>query len=81
MDQNAYDLVLISSSRIGVLGQIDAMVDFLHAKMAQVPPLVLGGSVIDLIDDTPLSTNIKAVTNSLDRALSCKKINTSLRSN
>lgn len=76
MEQVSYDLVLVSSSRIAVLGQIEAMISALHGRMTDVPPIVLGGIVVDLLDDAELPPDIQRVTNCLQEALSHKKTRT-----
>ncbi|TDL86049.1 cobalamin B12-binding domain-containing protein [Meridianimarinicoccus aquatilis] len=73
IQQASYDLVLVSSSRPSVLEQIDELTAVLHDRMVDVPPIVLGGIVVDLLEDPPDRTDIVAVTNCLETALSMRK--------
>jgi methanogenic corrinoid protein MtbC1 len=73
VEQAGFDLVLVSASRPQVLDQVTRMADALRARMVDVPPIVLGGIVVDFLDDGPERADIMAVTNCLDRALSCRK--------
>lgn len=72
-EQVGFDLVLVSASRPQVLDQVARMVHALRARMIDVPPVVLGGIVVDLLDPDAARADIVAVTNCLDRALSCRK--------
>ncbi|PWR04125.1 hypothetical protein DKT77_03550 [Meridianimarinicoccus roseus] len=73
LEQVSYDLVLVSSSRIDVGARIGEMIDFLRARMVDVPPVVLGGIVVDLLDGAKPHADIVAVTNCLGAALTHKK--------
>lgn len=72
-EQAGFDLVLVSASRPQVLDQVARMVSALRTRMIDVPPIVLGGIVVDFLDDGTERADIVAVTNCLDRALSCRK--------
>jgi len=72
VEQAGFDLVLVSGSRVQVLGQIGQMVAALRARMIAVPPIVLGGIVLDRLDDGAGGGDIAAITNCLDTALACR---------
>lgn len=72
-EQVNFDLVLISASRPQVLGQVTRMVAAMRARMIDVPPIVLGGIIVEVLDDADLPDDIVAITNCLDTALSCRK--------
>lgn len=72
-EQAGFDLVLVSASRPQVFDQVARMVAVLRARMVDVPPIVLGGIVVDLLGDNATRSDIVAVTNCLDMALSCMK--------
>lgn len=72
-EQVGFDLVLVSASRPQVLGQIVRMVAAMRARMIDVPPIVLGGIIVEVLDDAELPDDIVAITNCLDTALSCRK--------
>lgn len=71
-EQADFDLVLVSASRTQVVGQVAHMVAALHARMIPVPPVVLGGIIVDLLDDDARGADIDVITNCLDTALSCR---------
>lgn len=71
-EQGGFDLVLVSASRMQVLDQLDRMIAALRARMVAVPPIVLGGIVVDSLDDGMVRADIAAMTNCLDTALSCR---------
>jgi methanogenic corrinoid protein MtbC1 len=71
-EQAGFDLVLVSASRQQVLDQVARMVAALRSRMIDVPPIVLGGIIVDLLDDGSARADIAAVTNCLDKALSCR---------
>lgn len=73
IQQASYDLVLVSSSRPSVLEQIDELTTVLRDRMVDVPPIVLGGIVVDLLEDPPDRIDIVAVTNCLETALSMRR--------
>lgn len=72
-EQVNFDLILVSASRPQVLQQVTRMVAAMRARMIDVPPIVLGGIIVDVLDDAVLSPDVVAVTNCLDTALSCRK--------
>lgn len=72
-EQVSFDLVLVSASRPQVLGQIDRMVAAMRARMIDVPPIVLGGIIVEVLDDADLPDDIAAITTCLDTALSFRK--------
>ena len=72
-EQVSFDLVLVSASRPQVLGQVARMVAAMRSRMITLPPIVLGGIIVDLLDDAELPADISAITNCLDTALSCRK--------
>lgn len=77
-EQFGFDLILVSASRRQVLDQVARMVHALRARMIDVPPIVLGGIVVEFLDDGMGHPDIATVTNCLDKALSCRKRKSSL---
>jgi len=71
-EQAGFDLVLVSASRPQVLGQVKHLVAALRARMIAVPPIVLGGIIVDSLDDDACAADIAAITNCLDTALACR---------
>ncbi len=71
-EQAGFDLVLVSASRLQVLEQISRMVGALRGRMIDVPPIVLGGIVVEFLDDGAARADIAAITNCLDTALACR---------
>ena len=72
-EQISFDLVLVSASRPQVLGQVARMVAAMRARMIDVPPIVLGGIIVDLLDDAEVPDDIIGITNCLDTALSRRR--------
>lgn len=72
-EQAGFDLVLVSASRPQVMAQVGRMVAALRARAVPVPPIVLGGIVVDLLDDDSRCADVAAMTNCLDTALSCRR--------
>jgi methylmalonyl-CoA mutase cobalamin-binding subunit len=71
--QVQYDLVMISGSRPDTVDQIAAVTKCLRTQMIDMPPIVLGGIIIDHMGDAVLPAGVVAVTNCLETALSHKK--------
>lgn len=71
--QARYDLVLVSASRTQVQMQIAELLETLRAGSVEIPPLVLGGLVTGLLSPDEFPTEVVALTNSLEAALSHKK--------
>lgn len=67
-----FDLVLISASRPQVLDQVARMVAVLRSRMVPVPPIVLGGIIVDMPGADICRGHFAEITNCLDTALSCR---------
>jgi methylmalonyl-CoA mutase cobalamin-binding subunit len=72
--QAPYDLVLVSASRLTSVEMVADIVARLRAQLADVPPIVLGGIVTEQIGELCRLPDIDLITNSLDEALSRRRM-------
>ena len=71
--QASYDLVLVSASCRATLDGVGEMVTALNARKWHVPPVVVGGILLDTLPPDVRAAGVVALTNSLDEALSHRR--------